>query len=74
MQRLDDELARLDGEMEEIKISMQEDDQDVEKKESDILEIQKTIQAAEDTALHQNEQMKEYLAKGRDEQLPQGLL
>lgn len=63
MARLDEEMLRLDGELDEIAVSMKEDDQDVEKKENDILEIQKTIQAAEEMAVQQNDQMKEFLSK-----------
>lgn len=63
IQRIHQEEQMLKEELEQIKASLQENDLDSGKKEADILEIEKTIQAAERIQLEDEEKMKEYLAK-----------
>lgn len=61
--RLVQEENGLTEEQEHIRVSMEQGTQDMEKKEADILEIQKTILAAEQVQLEDEKKMKDYLAR-----------
>ena len=61
--RIVQEKRGLREELEHIHISMEESSQDMEKKEADILEIQKTIEAAGEAQLEDEKAMEAYLKK-----------
>ena len=61
--RIVQEERGLREELEHIHISMEESSQDMEKKEADILEIQKTIQAAGEAQVEDEKAMEAYLKK-----------
>ena len=61
--RIVQEERGLREELEHIRISMEESSQDMEKKEADILEIQKTIQATGEAQLEDEKAMEAYLKK-----------
>ena len=61
--RIVQEERGLREELEHIHISMEESSQDMEKKEADILEIQKTIEAAGEAQLEDEKAMEAYLKK-----------
>lgn len=63
IERIVQEERGLREELEHIRISMEESSQDMEKKEADILEIQKTIQAAGEAQLEDEKAMEAYLKK-----------
>lgn len=61
--RIVQEERGLREELEHIRISMEESSQDMEKKEADILEIQKTIEATGEAQLEDEKAMEAYLKK-----------
>ena len=63
IERIVQEERGLREELEHIRISMEESSQDMEKKEADILEIQKTIQAAGEAQVEDEKAMEAYLKK-----------
>ena len=63
IERIVQEERGLREELEHIRISMEESSQDMEKKEADILEIQKTIQATGEAQLEDEKAMEAYLKK-----------
>ena len=63
IERIVQEERGLREELEHIRISMEESSQDMEKKEADILEIQKTIQAAGEAQAEDEKAMEAYLKK-----------
>ena len=63
IERLVQEENGLTEEQEHVRASMEQGTQDMEKKEADILEIQKTIQAAEQVQMEDEQKMKDYLAR-----------
>ena len=63
IERIVQEERGLREELEHIRISMEESSQDMEKKEADILEIQKTIEATGEAQLEDEKAMEAYLKK-----------
>ncbi|HIU74359.1 MAG TPA: AAA family ATPase [Candidatus Pelethocola excrementipullorum] len=63
MERLDDEMRRFQEEEAQIVQSIEEEAGDISKKEGDIQEIQKTIEAAVVTGTENEAQMQEFLKK-----------
>ena len=63
MERLEDEMRRFQEEEAQIVQSIEEESGDISKKEGDIQEIQKTIEAAVVTGTENEAQMQEFLKK-----------
>lgn len=63
IERIRQEEKGLKEELDHIRISMKESSQDMEKKEANILEIQKTIEAAGKAQIDDEKEMEEYLKK-----------
>ena len=63
MERLDEEIGRFQEEESQISLSMEVESGDIARKESDILEIQKTIEAAVQEEAENDTSMRELLAK-----------
>ena len=63
MNRITEEIDNLEQQLADMDVNLEEGAKDIAKKERDISEIQKTIEAARQTEEDDERQMKEYLAK-----------